>query len=217
MSLEAVLAFPVVLLCAGVVTQSMLLAQNRTYVEQAAYAAARSAMVHLCPPDDIFRALTSSWTQILEQDCTPNPQKWEDAARWALVSASPSSDFAVNRGTCQPVEAGVELLTGHPMRSAAEDIFRGSVTPRDLTTAIENRICYAFETDNVHVEVDWKRDWISTLSRVFSGHPNVGTLPVEATVTFRAPLTTPIQRLLADGERSDGTRWREMTATVVLQ
>jgi len=57
--LEAALALPIMLILFGAVSQVMITAQSRVHLEQAAHAAARSAMVHLCPPFDFVDRLNS--------------------------------------------------------------------------------------------------------------------------------------------------------------
>jgi len=198
-SIEAMLALPALLAIFSALAQTMLMAQNRVYLEQAAYAAARSALVHKCPPFDYADLLQSPIPAInaaLRPRCQDRPRKWEDAARWALVSAAPSSAFAQGRGACPTLPAAREIVTA----SALGD---------GLTEAFMNRVCYAFEPGNVAVEVAWRSD----IRTAFG----VTTPPIEATVTYRYPLTTPFRRFLDDGRRADGSYWREGSATVVLQ
>ena len=199
--LEAVLALPAVLLIAGVVAQTMLLAQTRVYVEHAAYAAARSALVHLCNDPGIMDFLTSPYGAVQDYRCDDSQEPWNNAAKWALVKAAPSSHFATQRGGCEDMPAGVELVTGTPMDG-------------QLGTALRNRICYAFQGDNVEVSVEWADDdgWVSQFGAILSPEAR----PIRATVRFKAALTTPIQRLLSQGVHSDGTPWRLIEATVVL-
>lgn len=199
--LEAVLALPAVLLMGGIVAQTMLLAQTRTYVENAAFAAARSALVHLCRDPGIMDFITSPYGAVQDYRCDDDDEPWIDAARWSLVTAAPSSGFAAARGTCPQLTSGMQLLNGAPMDSA-------------LTEAARNRICYVFQGDNVEVEVDWAddSDWVGRFGNVV----NPEARPIRATVRFKAALTTPIQRLLSDDVHSDGTPWRMIEATVVI-
>lgn len=99
-TLEAALSIPVLLILFGSVSQVMILAQSRMYVEQAAYAAARAAMVYKCPPFDPVAAFKSPFAALAGFQCNDQPQKWEDAARWALIASSSSSEFASARGAC---------------------------------------------------------------------------------------------------------------------
>lgn len=195
-TMEAVLSLPILLVLFSGVNQVLLIAQNRVYLEQAAYNAARSAIVHMCPPFNFGELLQSPIGALTNTaTCKDQPKKWEDAARWALVSASPSSDFAKGRNTC-------------PNLPAAERIVQVSSLSSDLNDAMLNRICYAYEAENVKVEVEWVRGLTSTFG--------VTRPPMKATVTFRYPLTTPFRRFIHDGKRSDGTYYKEGTATVTL-
>ena len=197
-SIEAMLAVPALLVIFSGLAQTMIMAQNRIYLEQAAYAAARSALVHKCPPFNFAAAVQSpiGGLQSLLSSCTDQPQMWEDAARWSLISAAPASAFAEGRGSC-------------PNLPAAEQIYDQGAPSSNLRDAFMNRVCYAYEPGNVTVEVDWQTDIFTTFG--------VTTPPIEATVTYRYPLNTPFRRFLDDGQRGDGTYWREGTATVVLQ
>lgn len=194
-SIEAILAFPMVLTLFAAVAQVMVTAQARTYVEMAAYAAARSALVHKCLPKDIELRLATRYALPSIPNCQDDPQKWEDAARWALVPASATSDLSQGRG-CPQIRAGVELVKG-----------TGKFAGKDQ--ALRNAICYAFEDANVSVSVEWVRSPQSYLKA-----PK--TLPIRATVEFRYPLSTPFRRFIKDGERGDGTYWRLGKATVEL-
>lgn len=200
-TVEAALAIPVLLVLFGAVSQTMLLAKSRMYVEQAAYAAARSAKVHKCPTTSMFdlwqtpisaiRSLISGGT------CTDNPDKWLDAARWALVPASPTSAAARQRGACPTITAG-------------QDLIAGSVLSDRLEEATNNAICYAFEPGNVQVtEVKWADGLITELA-------GSAATPIEVTVRFKYPLNTPFRRFLYDGKRPDKTYWRWGEATVTL-
>lgn len=195
-TLEAALSVPVLLVLFGAVSQVMILAQSRMYVEQAAYAAARAAMVYKCPPFDPVAAFKSPFAALAGFQCQDQPQKWEDAARWALVASSSSSEFATSRGACPQITAGRQLLLAD-----------GSLS--GLSEAVSNSLCYAYEPENVEVQVEWVQSGINQFL------PNT-TTPIRATVRFKYPLSTPFRRFLFDGKRSDGTYWRWGEATVVL-
>lgn len=192
-SLEAILAFPLLMFLFGAVSQVLLISQARSYVEMAAYATARSAMVHKCPPPEIVAQL-STFSGLSAFDCTDQPQKWEDAARWALVAASSTSRFAQARG-CPDIRAGRELVMG-----------TGHVNGHD--EAVSNAICYAFEEGNVVVEADWDRSLLNVVSSRKS-------VPMRATVRYKYPLSTPF-RIWIGQDRGDNTYWIEGEATVEL-
>ncbi|MEM9477383.1 MAG: TadE/TadG family type IV pilus assembly protein [Pseudomonadota bacterium] len=194
-SMEAILAFPAVLILFGAVAQTMILAQHRLYLEQAAYAAARSALVHKCPdllnPSSYKSAAAAAEAALCPQ--REDASKWLDAARWALVAASPSSGLGATG--CPRVPAGAALVSGTSLNSSYQ-------------TAVENRICYAFTPGNVDVTVDWDRS--------LTGLTSDARQPIKATVTFKYPLTTPFRRFLSDDRHPDGLYYRIGTATVVL-
>ena len=195
--IEAVLAFPVLLVLFGAVAQIMITAQARGYVEMAAYSAARSALVHKCPPFDLTKAFSSPFAAVAAFQCKDQPQKWEDAARWALIAASSTSEFASSRGACPNIPAAQRVITG-----------TGKTGGYDA--AIQNSICYAFEPENVQVSVEWVRSGLSLLA-------SANSTPIRAKVRFKYPLSTPFRRFLMDGKRSDGTYWRWGEAEVVLR
>ena len=199
--LEAVMALPVMLVLFGAVAQVMITAQSRVHLEQAAYAAARAALVHKCPP---VRVLAATWpvSKLPLLECVKNRQQLDalanakalDAARWALIAAAPTNGDASGRGCTLPTAAR-ELLTGSD-RIAGRD------------AAAENAICYVFEPGNVTVKVDWQNS--------FGAMVRGNDLPIRATVTFRYPLSTPFRRFVKDGKRGDGTYWKTGTASVTL-
>lgn len=194
-SLEAILAFPMILTLFAAVSQVLITAQARNYVEAAAYAAARSALVHKCLPDDIELRLVTRFAVPHLPRCSDNARKWTDAARWALVPASATSGFSQGRG-CPQIRAGSQIVRGTGKLSGHDE-------------ALSNAICYAFEPQNVEVDVEWVRTPQSYLN-------GTKTLAVRATVRFRYPLATPFRRFVKDGKRGDGTYWRWGEASVEL-
>lgn len=204
--LEAVMAFPAMLVLFGAVSQVMITSQSRVHLEQAAYAAARSALVYKCPDFNLIAELKSLGAVLTRSECSKNrdslnalaQRKAEDAARWALVAAAPTTGAAAARG-CDQVPAANEILTG-------SDRIMG----RDQ--AVANAICYVFEPGNITVEINWD----STMWTRLTGQTDV---PITATVTFKYPLSTPFRRFILNdggGERPDGTYYRTGTATVTL-
>lgn len=195
-SLEFALLLPVVIFIFGILAQYLSLSQSRIYVHQAAYAAARSALVHKCLPTEYISALSNPFSALAGATCQDNPQKWQDAARWHLVGAAPTSEFAQARKQCSSLDAAQSLMAATPM-------------PAHLHDAFDARLCYAFEPENVEVTVSWEGSVTGVVQR--------NTRPsIRATVRFRYPLTTPIGMFLSDGTRGDGTRWKWGEATVVL-
>ncbi len=202
-AIEAAMAIPAMLIVFGAISQVMITAQARVHLEQAAYAAARSALVYKCPDFNLVDLLRSSVSVLRPTDCMLNKaaldreaqRRAEDAARWALIAAAPTSGSAGARG-CPDVSAAVELMTG-----------RDQIMGR--SQAVENAICYVFEPGNVTVTLDWDRSLLAQLS----GRTDV---PITATVTFKFPLSTPFRRFVYDGKRGDGTYFKTASATVTL-
>lgn len=197
------MALPAMLVLLGAVAQVMITSQSRVHLEQAAYAAARAALAHQCPPHHVLVRLRTPGIPARPPECLTRRSELnaiaqaraEDAARWALIAAAPTTGAAAARG-CDQVAAAEELLTGG-------DHIQG----RDQ--AAINAICYVFEPGNVTVDIAWAQSTGSLLS-------GSTELPIEATVTFRFPLSTPFRRFVSEGERGDGTHWRSGTATVTL-
>lgn len=202
--LEAALALPIMLILFGAVSQVLITAQSRLHLEQAAHAAARSAMVHLCPPFDFVDRLNSGIVGLRPTQCDLDgnrldalaQRKAEDAARWALVAAAPTTGAAAGRGCPDVPREAIEALTGSDMVAGR-------------TTAVENALCYVYEPGNVTVELEWQRSAFSLVG----GQTDV---PIRATVGFRFPLSTPFRRFVRDGERGDGTYWKYAEASVTL-
>lgn len=202
-AIEAAMAIPAMLIVFGAISQVMITAQARVHLEQAAYAAARSALAYKCPDLNLVDLLRSSVSVRRPTECMLNrsaldaeaQRRAEDAARWALIAAAPTSGSAAGRG-CPDVPAAVELMTG-----------RDQIMGRNQ--AVENAICYVFEPGNVTVTLDWDR----TLMAQLGGRTDV---PITATVTFNFPLSTPFRRFVYDGRRGDGTYFKTASATVTL-
>ncbi len=189
-TLEAALSLPLAMVIFGAVAQVLLTSQARVHVEQAAYAAARSALVHKCRPIDPFKAIEFPLAAVAATKCTDAPQKWEDAARWALVAAGSPNSFAQGRG-CPTIEAGYQLMAGSGQLEGYDDAARAA-------------LCYAYEPGNLQVDANW-------------GPVGFGeTAPIIVTVTFRYPLSTPFRRFIDTGKRGDGTYYREESVTVRL-
>ncbi len=197
--LEAILIFPPMMILFGAFSQVMILAQTRTYVEMAAFSAARSAMVYRCPQPQVLEALTSPFAQIAAFNCVDDAakqRKIEDAARWALVSASPTSRFAKGRG-CP------NIIAGHQIANASGKL-------NGLDAALQNAICYAYQPENVSVTADWD---LTGITKLIGGD----SVPMRAKVSYRAQLSTPFRRFIYDQKRGDGTYWKLIEAEVVLQ
>jgi len=96
--MEFTLLSPLLIIIVFTIVQFILLAHQQLVMKQAAYAAARSALVYECPPT----GLEGWWDnplgtagQMLFQKCTPDRTKVETAMRMALITISPSSSKLV--------------------------------------------------------------------------------------------------------------------------
>lgn len=196
--LEAVLLVPPMLILFGAVSQTMILAQSRMYVEQAAYAVARSALVHKCPPENIVDKLQTDAPGLLGASCTETAtdrRKWQDAGRWALVpAASPAPVMSQNSG-CPQITAGREIVIGAQKLNG-------------LDAAVAAKICYAYAPANTRISTAW-------VSRPSDSEERNIRWTMSATVEFRYPLSTPFRRFLGT-KASDGNYYRWGKATVEL-
>lgn len=189
-AIDATLLLPVVILLFGAVGQAMTFAKHRNLAEQAAYAAARSALSEFCPtPTSVLGVLNPT------NNCTPNAQAWENAARWALVPAGTASGRGGFGDQCAAARHGGQLFLAGGMASG-------------LSTALRNKICYVFAPGNSEI----------TITRLTAlpvpSRPNY--IAVRATVRFKFPISAPIGLFLSDGQHADGTPWAWGEATMVL-
>ncbi len=202
--IEGAMALPVFLVLFGAVSQVMITGQSRVHLEQAAYAAARSALVHKCPPFNIVARLRTGIGGLLPTECDKHKsrldriaqQKAEDAARWALIAAAPTTGMARGRGCPDAPLAGEQILTGS-----------NRIQGRDQ--AARNALCYVYEPGNVTVTLQWEQSLMSQIR----GDTDV---PITAEVEFLYPLSTPFRRFIYDQKRGDGTYWKRGSATVTL-
>ena len=205
--LEFMLLMPVWLILGGFIVQFLQFAQTNLILHQAAYSAARSARVHMCPPPNLRGVLQDGPTGLvglLFNDCDDNRarEKYETAARLALIAASSSKPDSLSRGNCPYPKALIQLTVNT------------SLTPNSpirsgLQPALEAKACYAFERDNVEVKVQWEQNLLSSIRT--DGPP-----PITAAVRFRYPINTPTAMWFADGRRTDGSRWRDGHAQMTL-
>ena len=198
LSMDVVLVAPIALFIVSLAVQALVLSHQSIILHSAAFAAARSALVHQCPENSIMKVASCA--------LKTKPGNMKRAAETMLIAAAPSSSFAVERNGC-PSSAQHPLSKGLPL------LADGAGIPVHLKTAIRNKICYILEPGNVSVETKWVPVGTAlALTGIIDDPP-----PVEAEVRYRYALTTPIGGMLAGGTRSDGTKWREGVAKVVLR
>jgi len=198
----ALLSVPAIIVIIAVV-QTVLLARATIVLEHAAYAAARSALVHRCRPispmtgdENLFSSASEIWGAF-NCDETEADARILGAAQLAVIPISTSNGNSRRRqSSCRHPDAAVAFIIGAGVREGLRD-------------AIDEQACYAFEPGNVQVEVDW-----NTLP---SGLSVVSALPtLSATVTYRMPVLIPVRGIFSDGRREDGTHYRVIEATVNL-
>jgi Flp pilus assembly pilin Flp len=196
------LAIPAIIIVMALV-QTAILARATVVMESAAYAAARSALVHKCQPispfaggGDLFSSAGSLWGALRCNESDAQDQALR-AARLAVIPISSSSrQSRARQGQCPHPDAAVAFIVGSGVRDS-------------LREAVDEMACYAFEDGNVTVQVRWAT-LVPGLS-ITSALP-----PIEATVTFRMPVFMPVRGVFSDGRRGDGTHYREISATVTL-
>jgi Flp pilus assembly pilin Flp len=198
-ALEFTLVAIPLILVAFTVIQFMLMAQAVIVMKQAAYAAARSALVNACQPISISSAsgnIFGAAADLLWNSCTPNPNEWETAARIALLPISASNDKSrARQGGCAYPEALITILK-QGVRSG-------------LTPTLKNKACYAFEPDNVAVGIKWETQIAGvTLTK--------GPPPITATVQFKLPILAPVRMIFSNGSRGDGTKYWQGEVKVTL-
>jgi hypothetical protein len=182
-------AIPLILVSFCVI-QFMLMAHGVIVMKQAAYAAARSALVYECYPPSITNIASNLFSAFNSKGyCDENSGKPEDAARIALlpISASNGKSRARQNGTCAYPEALIKIMNKSAVRSG-------------LKETLEEKACYAFEPKNVAVKVEWE-------TQIGGFVITKGPPPVTATVQFKLPIMAPVRMIFSNGSRDDGTKF----------
>lgn len=232
-TLDFVLTLPIAIILFGLVIQFLLFAQNSLYLHHAAYAAARSARVHLCPDEGVLGAVNTVQSLAGRFDprvCDPDQgrafDKIDVAARTILVAASPSNNAARERQNDQcrfPTELSAVMA---------------ATLPEAAMRAFENKACYAFEASgaddpgsfgpgqtpfggNVRVVIEFPESSgvTSVVNLALGGLEQPRAVTAE--VQFKYPLVTPIGVFLMNGRHAGvggalGARWRLGRAQVTL-
>ncbi len=177
-----------------ILTQSLWLMREIVIVHYAAYGAARSGRVMLCPiVPETGRALMLQAAGKL--GCTGDAHKAEMAARLALVSASPPWPVPC-LGNCR--------FPDRPLRAIAGETGAGALYP-----ALEAQAEYAFDPDNVKVEIGFDPRYLA-----FAAKPGL-TPPVRARLTFRHYVIYGLGPVFGQ-PRSDGYYYKETVAEVTV-
>jgi hypothetical protein len=196
-SADFILAAVPILVFVTLMVQMTWLMRETIIVHYAAFAAARSAKVQECPliPAGINAAVLAS-RDIL---CTGDDRKREDAARYALISASPPWNVPC-LASCKVPDAALRAIA----RNSGID---------ERTNAIIKQARYAYDQPNVqlHVSVD---DAMLALAGKTRFSPGVRPA-MKAELTYRHYIIKWVGKLLGE-RRSDGLYYRETRAIVRL-
>lgn len=194
-AMEFTLTAPIFFVASMLIVQYGVFANDSLIVHYAAYSAARSARVHKCPPLQLADASARS---LMELFCSDQGDRWDTAARLALIPAAPAQPNLVCGSGCQIPEPVLTAVTRAADRS-------------DKDAAFRRKAMYAFDRDNVEVAIGRP-----------AGLASVGLgsdLPaITATVRFRHYVLLPVGRLLGDGIRpQDGYfyKWGEAEVTLL--
>lgn len=191
-ALDLVLVMIPVMVIMLVLVQSLWLMRETVIVHYAAYSAARSARVTLCPPlaesDRAFMLQAAG-----KLGCNGDVSGAETAARLALVSASPPWDVPCQQNCAFP---------DRPLRAIAQETGTGKIY-----AALEAQAHYAFDAPNVRVDVQFDPHYLALTMR-----PGL-TPPVRARLTFRHYVLYGLGPMFGV-RRADGYYYKETTAEV---
>lgn len=197
--LDMVLVTPFFAFFMFLVFQFTILAKNHLFTHYAAYMAARSARVYICPfpisgGDLADRAMS---IQVCETDDKVVQAKADLAARLALIPAAPYKPLACE-GRCD---------------AKATQVLKGIASATGVSSrlvALQRQARYMFDGPNVTVTV---RTAAMAPALAIAHTPAV---PVIATVKARFLLLDYAGWVFADGHRRDGRAFTTSTAEVSL-
>lgn len=196
--LDFVLVTPLFVFFMFAVFQFAILAKNHLFTHYAAYMAARSARVYLCPQFPISAgAFLDAQFGVKVCDDGAAAAKADTAARLALIPAAPYKALRCN-SDCQAPEA--------VLKNIAE---ASGVSKR--WGAIQRQARYMFDRQNVTVSVE--RAQMATYAAIAKRSPHV---PVKASVEVRFLLLDYAGWVMADGKRKDGRYYTISRAEVTL-
>ncbi|MBB6487048.1 TadE/TadG family type IV pilus assembly protein [Rhizobium lusitanum] len=196
--MDFVLVTPLFVFFMFLVFQFAILAKNHIFTHYAAYMAARSARVYLCPtiPISVGSFVDATMFNIKVCDNSIANQKAETAARIALIPAAPYKELHCRSG-CQPPQSLLKNVTEATRVSSRWG-------------AIQRQAIYMFDTDNVKVKIALAP--IATYSTL----KRTPALPVVALVQVRFLLLDYAGWIFATGQRKDGNYYTLSTAEVTL-
>ena len=195
--LDFVLVTPLFVFFMFVVFQFTILAKNHLFTHYAAYMAARSARVYLCPQIPItVGSFLDAQFKVKVCDSSAAASKAETAARMALIPAAPYKQLRCRNG-CQVPDAVLKNVAAASGVSARWG-------------AIQRQARYMFDRDNVRVKVA-----LAPMA-TYAALKRTPQVPVVATVQARFLLLDYAGWLFADGKRADGGYYTLSTAEVTL-
>ncbi|MCO6188241.1 hypothetical protein [Rhizobium sp. L1K21] len=177
-----------------ILVQSLWLMRETVIVHYAAFTAARSARVNICPsmPESLQAFTLQSMGKL---GCRGDGGRAEQAARLALISASPPWEVPC-LGNCRIPEK--------TLRAIADETGTG-----DLYPALEVQARYAFDPQNVALSVGPDPKYLALALK-----PGL-TPPIRARLTFRHYVIYGLGRAFGQ-KRSDGYYYKETVAEVTL-
>ncbi|MEP9374716.1 TadE/TadG family type IV pilus assembly protein [Mesorhizobium sp. KR1-2] len=195
--LDFVMVAPLFVFFMFVVFQFAILAKNHLFTHYAAYMAARSARVYLCPQIPLSTgAFLDVQLDVKVCDSDAAAQKADTAARIALIPAAPYKTLPCQSG-CQAPEA--------VLRNVAE---AAGVSKR--WGAIQRQARYTFDKQNVTVTIGFAP------MATYAAAKRIPHMPVKATVAVRFLLLDYAGWVMADGKRKDGRYYTVSRAEVTL-
>lgn len=194
--LDFVLVVPLFVFFMLVVFQFAILARNHLFTHYAAYMAARSARVYLCPQIPLSGAFLDVQPGAKVCDSDAAAQKADTAARIALIPAAPYKTLPCQSG-CKAPEA--------VLRNVAE---AAGVSER--WGAIQRQARYTFDKQNVTVTIG-----LAPMA-TYAAAKSIPHMPVKATVAARFLMLDYAGWVMADGKRKDGRYYTVSRAEVTL-
>lgn len=192
--LDLVLVAPVFTLIVVAFLQWAILLNDTIMVHYAAFAAARSARVYLCPT---IPTNAGDLAQLLLDNCSEAKEKYTNAARFALIPASPSNPKYGCDGCQLPADALRALAQGLQMT--------------DQTNAWLSQASYAFDPANLEVEAS-----VPLIAEAERLGGDMRERPVTVTVKYRHVLMPVVDQVYRDGYLPDGTGYVVITAQMTL-
>lgn len=205
-TIEFVLVFPILLVLILLILQFMLVMVGRMYVQYAAFAATRTAIVQI--PED-YTDYTGEGVNEIDPDLTTTGKMAviRHAASWALVPVAGRSDTTSN-----PIGSrSSELVSALDLAYAQ----RGSQPPNWVASMLTEKTNYAFEYTEVEL-LEYVRDGDPFFEDIFLYRTFGPQEDVTVRVRHQLALTVPyIRSLFQDGENESGP-YTEVVALTTL-